>query len=180
MTGWLFLGTAFSLVAVATAFVRAADQELKPGDPAPLFSLQGSDGQTYRLADFRGRQAVVLAWFPKAFTGGCTAECKSLRDSGAEIKSFDVAYFAASVDDAETNRKFAESLELDFAILSDPDKAVARAYGVVAGDRGYASRWTFYIGRDGRILFVDREVTPATAGRDLATRLAALGVPRRR
>jgi peroxiredoxin Q/BCP len=57
---------------------------------------------------------------------------------------------------------------------------VARAYGVVAGDRSTASRWTFYIGRDGRILFIDTQVKPATAGRDLAARLAQLGVPRRK
>lgn len=53
---------------LACAAARAAD--LKPGDPAPEFSLVGSDGQTHRLADYRGKQAVVLAWFPKAFTGG--------------------------------------------------------------------------------------------------------------
>jgi peroxiredoxin Q/BCP len=87
-----------------------------------------------------------------------------------------VAYFAASVDTPETNQKFAESLELDYPILSDPEKAVARAYGVVSGERTTAARWTFYIGEDGRILHVDRQVSPATAGAAVAERLKALGI----
>jgi peroxiredoxin Q/BCP len=168
----------FAAVALGGAKIRAAE-ELNPGDAAPAFSLPGSDGRTYSLADYAGKQVVVLAWFPKAFTGGWTAECKSLRESGDDIRSFDVAYFAASVDDPETNRKFAESLGLDFPLLSDPGKNVARAYGVVSGDRQTAARWTFYIGRDGKILAIDREVKVASAGADVAARLAALGVAKR-
>ena len=81
------------------------------------------------------------------------------------------------MDDADTNRKFAESLQLDYPILSDPDKNVARAYGVLA-DQGYARRHTVYIGSDGKVLFVDREVKPVSAGADVAARLEALGVPK--
>lgn len=88
-----------------------------------------------------------------------------------------MAYFVASTDDAETNRKFAESLGLDYPILSDPGKETAKAYGVL--DSGYASRHTFYIGKDGRILYVDRKVSPSSAGDDVAKRLAELKVPRR-
>ncbi len=84
-----------------------------------------------------------------------------------------MAYFAASTDDAETNRKFAESLELDYPILSDPGKQTAAAYGVLKGD--YAARQTFYIGTDGKILHIDRKVNPSTAGQDVANRLAELG-----
>jgi len=87
-----------------------------------------------------------------------------------------VAYFTASVDDPETNKRFADSLDLDYPILSDPDKAVAAAYGVLNEERGVARRWTFYIGKDGRILFVDRNVSPQTAGQDVAAKLAELGV----
>jgi len=91
-----------------------------------------------------------------------------------------VTYFAASVDTAEDNRKFAESLELDYPILSDPGKGVARSYGVVQGDRAYATRWTFYIGKDGRILAIEKKVSTATAGRDMAAKLAELGIPKRK
>ena len=85
-----------------------------------------------------------------------------------------MTYFAASADDAETNKKFAESLELDFPILSDPGKEVARAYGVISGDGQYCSRHTFYIGKDGKLLHVDREVKPSTAGQDVAAKLGEL------
>jgi peroxiredoxin Q/BCP len=66
--------------------------ELKAGDMAPDFTLQASDGKTYKLSDFRGKKAVVVAWFPKAFTQGCTTECKSLAANGDKIRKFDVAY----------------------------------------------------------------------------------------
>jgi peroxiredoxin Q/BCP len=86
-----------------------------------------------------------------------------------------VAYYAASTDDAETNRKFAESLELDYPILSDPDGKVAAAYGVLM-DGGYANRHTIYIGVDGKVAYVDRSVNVSTAGADVAARLEKLGV----
>ena len=89
-----------------------------------------------------------------------------------------MAYFAISVDDAETNRRFAESLSSDFPILADPAKTVARAYGVL-GPFGVARRWTFYIGADGVIQYIDKEVKTSTAGPDIAARLAALGVAKK-
>src|SRR3954468_6327690 len=121
-----------------------APVQLQPGDRAPEFGLPGSDGRTYRLSDFAGK-TVVLAWFPKAFTGGCTAECESIGASRHVLRQLNVAYFGASVDSPATNRRFAESMGVDFPILSDPAKSVARAYGVL-GASGFAARWTFYIG----------------------------------
>lgn len=90
-----------------------------------------------------------------------------------------MAYFAASSDDPETNRKFAESLELDYPILSDPGMEVARAYGVIRGDAEYCSRHTIYIGKDGKILHVDREVNVRSHGADVAAKLAELGIDKR-
>lgn len=148
------------------------------GDPAPDFELQASDGKTYRLSDFAGRQAVVLAWFPKAYTRGCTIECKSLTENGHLIREYDVSYFMASVDPIEDNMGFADQLGADFPLLSDPDKSTARAYGVL-NTFGVASRHTFYIGKDGRILAIDRDVRPATSAEDMAAQLGELGVARR-
>lgn len=85
----------------------------------------------------------------------------------------------ASVDDAETNKKFAESTEADFTLLSDPAKEVANAYGVIAPEKQFASRWTFYIGPDGKILYIDRTVKPGTAGEDLVAKLQELGVKKK-
>jgi thioredoxin-dependent peroxiredoxin len=139
---------------------------LRPGDRAPEFALTGSDGRRYRLSDFVGRTPVVLAWFPKAFTGGCTAECLSISLSSARLRALDAACFTVSVDDPETNREFAAYLGSDLPILSDPDKSVARAYGVMTTS-GFPARWTFYIGRDGRILAIDKHVRTATSGADI-------------
>ena len=150
--------------------------ELKPGDMAPDFHLPGSDGHFYRLRDFRGHDAVVVAWFPKAFTPRCTRECESLGSSHGVLRGFKVRYFGASVDTPETNRRFAQSLGIDYPILSDPDRAVARAYGVLRAT-GFPARCTFYIGKDGRILDVDNHVRPLSHGADVAGRLAELGVP---
>jgi peroxiredoxin Q/BCP len=85
----------------------------------------------------------------------------------------------ASVDDPETNKKFAESTEADFTLLSDPSKQVATAYGVLPPDKPFASRWTFYIGPDGKILYIDRQVKPGTAGEDLVAKLQELGVKKK-
>lgn len=167
---------------LALTGLSALAAELKAGDPAPNFKLQGSDGKTYSLADFKGKQAVVIAWFPKAFTGGCTTECKHLKAEGAAVKKFDVAYFTASVDAHEGekgNAAFAKSLELDYPILSDPKKELAGALGVL-NERGMASRWTYYIGKDGKILHVDKAVKPASAATDIAAKLKELGVAQKK
>jgi peroxiredoxin Q/BCP len=147
------------------------------GDMAPDFTLQASDGKTYTLSDFRGKQAVVVAWFPKAYTSGCTVECKSLAENGDLIRAYDVTYFMASVDKVEDNTGFAKQQNADFPLLSDPDKATAKAYGVLM-PQGYARRETFYIGKDGRILAIDREVSPETAAQDMAAKLGELNVKR--
>jgi thioredoxin-dependent peroxiredoxin len=149
--------------------------ELKVGDKAPNFKLQGSDGKTHNLADFAGKKAVVIAWFPAAFTSGCTVECKSLAMNGDKIRQFDVAYFMASVDPIEKNTDFAKAQEADFPLLSDPTKEVAGAYGVLNA-RGMATRWTFYIGKDGKILAIDKAVRPPTSAEDMIAKMGELGV----
>src|SRR5688500_4798896 len=164
----------FSLVGLVAAPIAAA--ELKVGDKAPDFKLPGSDGKTYSLKDFAGKKAVVIAWFPKAFTGGCTAECKSMKADGEAIREFEVAYFTASTDTPEVNKKFAESLDLDYPILSDPSKKVAEAYGVVHEKREVPERWTFYIGEDGKILHIEKKVQPKSHGKDISAKLKELGV----
>jgi peroxiredoxin Q/BCP len=165
-----------ALLFVASNVLAAAPEV---GDKAPDFKLKGSDGKEYALSDFAGKKLVVVAWFPKAFTRGCTAECKNMKENGQAIKAYDVAYFTASVDDADTNAKFAESLSLDFPILSDPSKKTAEAYGVVHEGRPVPERWTFYIGPDGVIKAVDKMVNTQDAAKEIATQLDELGVPKK-
>jgi peroxiredoxin Q/BCP len=81
------------------------------------------------------------------------------------------------VDDAKTNKEFAEHVGADYPILADPSKDVAQAYGVL-GSFGVASRWTFYIAPDGKIIYIDKSVKTSSAGADVAARLGALGVAR--
>ena len=149
---------------------------------APAFSLKGSDGKTHSLSDYKGK-TVVVAWFPKAFTGGCTAECKSIKENSPTLKTYDITYFMASVDDVEQNTKFAQMHEADFPILADPTKATAMKYGVIRTDvppeKQFAARWTFYIGPDGRIKDIDKAPNTATAGQVMIAKLDALGVKKR-
>ena len=171
---------AMFLAGEAMMFGTATAEELKVGDAAPDFTLPGSDGTTYKLADYRGKQAVVLAWFPKAFTPGCTTECKAMAQHGSKLKQFDVAYFTASVDAPEKNKEFAKSVGADYPILSDHGGEVARAYGVTGPIQKVASRWTFYITRDGKVLHIDKSVKPATHPDDVAEKLEELGVPKKK
>src|SRR5690606_3120832 len=164
LTGWLIMASG-----VAHA--------LEPGDMAPDFRLPAADGKTYQLSDYRNKQAVVLAWFPKAHTYGCTIECKSLAENGDKIRQFDVTYFMASVDPLAVNEDFALQTNADFPLLSDEGKTVARAYGVLR-PAGVATRHTFYIRKDGRILKIDTDVQPEASAEDMARYLGELGVER--
>src|SRR5215216_36843 len=90
-----------TLAALGLAANPASAGDLKVGDQAPNFKLQASDGKTYQLTDFKGKESVVLAWFPKAFTQGCTIECKSLAEHGDMIRKYNAQYFMISVDPLE-------------------------------------------------------------------------------
>ena len=169
-----------SLLLLSPAAVAA---ELKVGDTAPEFSMVGSDGKTYKLSELnKAGKAVVVAWFPRAFTGGCTKECASFKADGAKMRDFEVAYFTASNDPAEKNKAFAESLGADYPIFSDPDSSVATKYGVLneTAKGKAARRWTFYIGADGKILAIDKEVKTETHGADVAAQLGSLGVAKKK
>jgi len=174
-----FSGLAFLAVVGMVGAGTARAAELKVGDPAPNFTLSASDGKTYKLSDFKGKKAVVIAWFPKAFTQGCTIECKSLAANGEKIRKYDVAYFMASVDavDGEKgNKAFAESEKADFPLLGDPTKETANAYGVVHPERGFAMRWTFYIDKSGTIVAIDKAVKPPTSAEDMIAKLEELKI----
>lgn len=164
-----------AVVAALFIITSVSHASIDVGDVAPDWTLQASDGQTYQLSELRG-QHVVLAFFPKAFTGGCTIECKSVRDSKKQVRRFDVQFFMASTDDLETSKAFADQNNANFPILSDGSTSVSQAYGVLAS-MGYSKRWTFYIDANGIVSKIDRDVNPRTAGKDLLKNLVALQVP---
>jgi len=172
-----------SLAVIALLGTVAGAEDLKVGDPAPDFQLAASDGKSYRLSDFKGKKAVVVAWFPRAFTSGCTLECRSLAANGEKIRAYEVAYFMASVDPVEGekgNKAFAASEKADFPLLGDPTKEAATAYGVLNPERGTAQRWTFYIDKDGKVAYIDKAVKVATSAEDMMARLDELKVAKAR
>lgn len=124
------------------------------GQPAPAFELRADDGSTVRLADLRGR-SVVLFFYPRDDTPGCTTEACGFRDAFAELERRDAAVVGVSPDDEASHARFRAKHGLPFTLLSDPGGAVAQAYGVWREKRMYGKtfhgvhRSTFVIGPDG-------------------------------
>ena len=148
------------------------------GQPAPDFTLQATDGKTYKLSDFKGKQPVVLLWHPAAFTQASTITCRSLVTNMDRLSKLGASYFMVSVDplDGEYGAAaFAKSEKATFPMLSDSSKKTAEAYGIL-GPNGRATLTVFYIGRDGRIVAVDEQVRPLYAGEDIAARLNELKI----
>lgn len=175
-TRWMMRLAALGLSTLLVGGLAPAAEVLKVGDKAPDFELKGSDGKTYKLSSFQGKSPVVIAWFPKAFTGGCTKQCKSYAAGTKDLNALNVAYFTASVDDAETNTKFAKSLDASYPILADPSKKTATAYGVLNPERGFAQRWTYYIDKAGVIRAIDTKINTENAAPDTIAKLKELGL----
>ena len=177
-----FVNMARLLIAVAlvsfSQLSGASTQPLQVGDKAPSFDLPGTDGRSHALPlpNNANTPWTVLAWFPKAYTSGCTIECRSLAQNGHLIKKFNVRYFMLSVDPIETNKAFAADENADFPLLSDATTEIAEKYGVLS-PRGYAKRQTFYVDPQGTIQAIDRKVNPKTSAEDMAMYLLKLNAP---
>ena len=139
---------------------------LKENDVAPKFALQADDGSTVRLSGLRGH-TVVLYFYPKDDTPGCTKEACEFRDRSKDLKKSDTVVLGVSPDSVESHKKFREKYGLDFRLLSDPDHKVAEAYGVWQLKSMYGrkywgiARTTFVINEKGRIARVFEKVKPA-------------------
>ncbi|MBI3994991.1 MAG: thioredoxin-dependent thiol peroxidase [Nitrospirae bacterium] len=139
-------------------------KELSIGDPAPDFRLPSTEGRELSLKEFRGKKNVVLYFYPKDDTPGCTKEACSFRDERPKFNKMDAVILGVSFDDPASHAKFAEKYRLPFTLLSDSDKEVASAYGVYKEKSMYGrtymgiERSTFVIGKDGRVAAVYRKV----------------------
>ena len=137
--------------------------ELHVGDPAPDFSLESDTGQKVSLKDFRGKK-VILYFYPRDDTPGCTKEACSFRDSLGGITSKDAVVLGVSRDDINSHKKFKQKYSLNFPLLSDPDREVSKAYGVYKLKNLYGikhwgiERSTFLIGEEGKISKIWRKV----------------------
>ena len=125
------------------------------GDPAPDFALPDPSGRTVRLGDYRGRKAVVLYFYPKDDTPGCTKEACGFRDLWKDIRKAGAVVLGVSADGGESHRKFADKCHLPFTLLSDPDRKTMKAYGAYGEKMMYGKktvgviRSTVWIGPDG-------------------------------
>jgi thioredoxin-dependent peroxiredoxin len=145
---------------------------LKAGDKAPAFSLKNTDGETVRLSDFKGKK-LVLYFYPKDDTPGCTKEACGFRDDFAELKRRGVEVVGVSADNQASHQKFTEKYSLPFMLLSDPDHAVMERYGAWGEKSMYGKkitgvlRSTFVIDEEGRVAHVFRKVKTDTHSRDV-------------
>jgi thioredoxin-dependent peroxiredoxin len=128
--------------------------ELKVGDSAPDFNLMDERGFPSRLKDFLGKKMVVLYFYPKDFTPGCTKEACSFRDDYRAFEEKGAVVIGVSIDSVESHAKFSKRYELPFALLSDSRKEVAKQYGVLGMGGVLAKRVTFIINKEGKIAAV--------------------------
>ncbi len=152
----------------------AADQPVV-GDPAPEFELPDQDGQLHSLEDYRDSW-IVLYFYPKNETPGCTTEACEFRDNIFAFRKLNAQILGVSLDDIESHKSFAENHGLPFPLLADSDGVVAEAYGVKTKMFGMtvAKRQTFVIGPDGTLVKHYEKVRPATHSKEVLADLETL------
>ena len=155
----------------ATATLAAT---LKAGDPAPLFTGQDQDGKTVKLADFTGKKIVLLYFYPRDNTPGCTREACGFRDRLGELQKDNVEVIGVSFDSAESHQKFIAEYKLNFTLLADADGKIADAYGVRMAGKTMAKRVSFLIGTDGKIVHVTDSGNPDAHFREMQEAIAGL------
>lgn len=136
----------------------------KAGDAAPDFAGTTTNGTSVRLKDYLGKKNVVLYFYPKDDTKGCTIEACSFRDRLESLRALWTEVVGVSVDTVESHKNFAEKNGLNFPLVSDHDKRISRIYGVLSEDGSRAERMTFIIDREGKIarVFTKVDVTKHT------------------
>ena len=156
---------------------KAPELKLKPGDQAPLFSVPTQDGSQVSLADFKGKE-VILYFYPRDDTPGCTKEACAFRDEFAAFKKRGAVVLGVSTDSAKSHTKFAQKLKLPFPLLADENRSIVQAYGVW-GQKSFMGRKymgthrvTFLIGPDGKIKQIWPEVKPLEHAKEVLAALA--------
>jgi peroxiredoxin Q/BCP len=124
---------------------------LKPGHQAPDFSGEASDGTTLSLRDFEGKKNLVLYFYPMDNSPGCTREAMAFRDAASRFEARDTAIVGVSTQSVKSHQRFIANNELPFPLISDSDKTISRAYGVLKENGKMAERSTFLIDKRGKI-----------------------------
>ena len=134
---------------------------VEEGSQAPEFELESDDGRRVKLSELRGKP-VVLYFYPKDDTPGCTTQACGIRDSFGEFRARGAEVFGISADDVESHRKFKEKYSLPFTLLADPQREAGEAYGVTQDGKPFFTRSTFVIDADGNVTKVLPKVDPQT------------------
>lgn len=143
---------ALALVLTGASGLRADSP--KAGDKAPAFEARDQDGKTWKLSSLAGKQAVLLYFYPKDDTPGCTKEACGLRDRMSDLKKDNVQVLGVSFDDGESHKKFIAKHSLNFPLLVDTDGRIADLYGARIPSKSMARRISFLISPDGKIAHV--------------------------
>jgi peroxiredoxin Q/BCP len=164
------------LTAGSILFFAAAVQAAMPqaGDAAPAFTGQDQDGRAVNLADLAGKKIVLLYFYPKDFTGGCTKEACGFRDRVGDLQKDNVEVIGVSFDSADSHKQFIAKYNLNFTLLADTDGKIADLYGVKMDGRNMAKRVSFLIGLDGKIVHVTDAGNPDIHFNEMKDAIAGL------
>ena len=175
MTRWLRIPALLLAPVAAALFAADATSPPAAGAPAPAFSLTSNEGKSVRLEDYRGKW-VVLYFYPKDFTSGCTLEARNFQRDLAKYEAANAVILGVSVDTADTHKEFCAKEGLHFRLLSDPDAKVSTEYGSIMERDGqkYSARNTFVIDPEGKITRVFIGVKPASHSEEVLATLASL------
>ena len=166
-----------SAITTAPAIASAVALPVAIGQNAPDFALVDMNGRTLRLNDFRGQKNVLLTFFPKAFTSGCEQHLESLQAHRAEFDAANTQIIAVSVDAAELQRSFADTLGLSFTMLPDMQHHVVSLYGGFNENSELSKRQSIFIDKSGIVRLIDHNVQPATHGADILAAMKNLPLP---
>ena len=145
------------------------------GQPAPDFTATTTDGSTIRLSDYQGKQNVVLYFYPKDDTPGCTREACSFRDASEVLAAEDTVILGVSADDQTSHQKFTVKYNLNFPLIVDQDAEICRLYHAYNEDKGYANRISYLIGKDGTVLKMYLKVNPDEHAQEILEAVRAQG-----
>jgi peroxiredoxin Q/BCP len=148
--------------------------DLKPGDNAPHFNADSTDGSQISLNQFKGKSNVVLYFYPEDMTGGCTVEARNFRDDKSKFDAANTVILGVSLDDRAKHQAFTQKENLNFQLLVDSDATICNAYGVpIDWEHRQPYRWSFLIDKAGKIVQTYRKVDARTHSEEILRDIAA-------
>jgi thioredoxin-dependent peroxiredoxin len=171
LAGLLVIGSILFFTFKASAAIP------KAGDTAPLFTGLDQDGKEFKLADIIGKKIVLLYFYPKDFTGGCTKEACGLRDRMGDLQTNNVEVVGVSYDSAESHKKFIKEYNLNFTLIADTNGVITKTYDVKMPVMNMSKRVSFLIGLDGKIIHVTDAMNPQSHFDEMKEAIAGLKKP---